>query len=146
LANQTPQVPLARDTLERLQTAIVELEAGSGDQIPQRARHKNLAWLRGRHHSVRDVNGNPADLSVGGLDLSGMQTRPDRNTQLGNCRDDRVGGAHRLSSLIKGGKKAVSGGIELSSTEPPELSSNRRVVGRHQPLPRLVTEADGQVG
>jgi hypothetical protein len=75
-----------------------------------------------------------------------MQTRPDRNIQLGDCRDDCVGGAHRLGRLIKGGKEAVSSSIELSATEPTELSANRSVVGRHKSLPRLVTESDGQIG
>jgi hypothetical protein len=51
-----------------------------------------------------------------------------------------------LGRLIKGGKEAVSSGIELSATEPPELSTNRSVVSRHQSLPRLVTESDGQIG
>jgi hypothetical protein len=92
------------------------------------------------------VHGNPADLSVGSLGLSGVQTSSDRNTKLGDCPDDRVGGAHRPSRLIKGGKEAVSGGIDLSATVPAELSANRSVVGRHQPLPRLVTESDGQIG
>jgi hypothetical protein len=92
------------------------------------------------------VHGNPADLSGGGLGLSGMQTRPDRNAELGDCCDDCVGGAHRLGRLIKGGKEAVSSGIELSAAEPAELSPNRSVVGRHQPLPRLVTESDCQIG
>lgn len=92
------------------------------------------------------MHGNPADLSVGGLGLSGVQARPDGNTELGDCRDDCVGGTHCLGGLIKGGKEAVSGGIEFSATESAELSANRGVVGRYQPLPRLVTESDGQLG
>jgi hypothetical protein len=75
-----------------------------------------------------------------------MQARPDRDAQLRDCGDDCVGGAHCLGRLIKGGKEAVSGGIELSASEPAELSANRSVMGRHQPLPRLVTESDGQIG
>jgi hypothetical protein len=92
------------------------------------------------------VHGDPADLSVGGLGFSGMQTRADPNTQLGDCRDDRVGSTYRLGRLIKGGKEAVSRSIQLSATEPAKLPANRRVVSRHQPLPGLVTEFDGQVG
>src|SRR5207248_10931433 len=68
------------------------------------------------------------------------------NTELGDCRDDCVGGAHRLGGLIEGGKEAVSSGIELSAMEPPEFAANRSVVGRHEPLPRLITESDGQIG
>jgi hypothetical protein len=92
------------------------------------------------------VYGNPADLSVGGLGLSGMQACPDRNTQLGDCRDDCIGGAHRLSRLIKGGKEAVSSGIELSTAEPAELSAHRRMVRCQQISPSLVPEARGQLG
>ena len=92
------------------------------------------------------MHGNPAELLIGGLRLSGMQARPDRNTQLGDCRDDRVGCPNRLGRLIKGGKEAVSGGIELSAMEPAELSANRSVMGRHQSLPGLVTEPDGKLG
>lgn len=92
------------------------------------------------------MHGNPADLSVGGLGLSGVQARPDGNTKLGDCRDDGIGGAHCLGRLIESGKEAVSGGIEFSATESAELSANRGVVGGYQLLPRLVTEPDGQLG
>jgi len=91
------------------------------------------------------MHSNAADLLVGGLGLSGMQARPDRDAQFGDCRDDRFGGANRLGRLVKGGEEPVSGGIDLSTTEPVELSANRSVVSRHELLPRPVPEPDGQV-
>jgi len=92
------------------------------------------------------MHSNPADLLVGSLGLSDVQARPNRDAQPGDCRDDRIGGAHRLGWLIEGGEEAVSGGIELSAAEPAELSANRSVVGRYKPLPRPVPESDGEVG
>ena len=90
--------------------------------------------------------GNSADLLVAGLGLSGVQARPDRDAQLGDRRDDRLGGANGLGRLVKGGEEPISGGVDLSTTEPVELSTNRSVVGRHKPLPRPVPQSDGQVG
>jgi len=91
------------------------------------------------------MHGNPADLLVGGLRFSGMQARPDRDTQLRDCRDYRLGGANRQGRLLKGGKEPVPGRIDLPTTEPAELTANRSVVGRHKPLPPSVPESDGQV-
>ena len=79
VANQRPQAPLHRDPLELLQASIAELETRSGDQIMERTGHKDLAWPCVGHHSVGDVHGNPAELLVGGLCLSNMRARPDRD-------------------------------------------------------------------
>jgi hypothetical protein len=51
-----------------------------------------------------------------------------------------------LGRLVKGGEEPVSGGVDLSTTEPAELAANRGVVARHEPLPRPVSEPDGQFG
>jgi hypothetical protein len=92
------------------------------------------------------MHGNPADLLIGGLDLSDVDACPDRNAQLGDCRDDRVGAANRLGRLVEGGEESVSRGIDLSTTEAVEFSANRSVVARHKPLPFPVPEPGGQVG
>ena len=92
------------------------------------------------------MHGNPADLLVGGLGLSGVQACPDRDAQLGDCRDDRVGGANRLGRLVKGREEPVSGRIDLSTAEPVELSADSSVVSRHKLLPWPVPESHGQVG
>ncbi len=89
---------------------------------------------------------NPGDLQAGRLGLSGMQAGPDRDAQPGDCRDNPISGANRLGRLTKGGEEPISGGIDLSPTEPAELSANRGVVRRHEPPPGLVPEAGGQLG
>jgi hypothetical protein len=92
------------------------------------------------------VHGNPADLLASSLGLSGMQAGPDRDAQLGDCRDNPISGANRLGRLTKRGEEPISGGIDLSTTEPAELSANRGVVRRNELPPGAVTEAGGQVG
>jgi hypothetical protein len=92
------------------------------------------------------VYGNPADFLVGGLGLSGMQARPDRDPYFGDCRDDRVGGTNRLGRLLKAGEESVAGGIDLSTTEAVQFSANRSVVGCYKLLPRPVPESGGQLG
>ena len=92
------------------------------------------------------MNGNPAELLLGGLGLSGVQACPERDAELGDCCDDRFGGANPLGRLVKSGEEPVSGGVDLVTMETVELSANRGVVGRDQPLPRPVAELDRQVG
>jgi hypothetical protein len=75
-----------------------------------------------------------------------MQAGPDRDAQLGDCRDNPISGANRLGRLTKRSEEPVSGGIDLSTTEPAELSANRSVVRRHELPPGPVPEAGGQVG
>jgi hypothetical protein len=91
------------------------------------------------------MDSNPADLLSGGFCLSDMQARSDRDAKLAHCRDDCSGGVNRLSRLIKRCEEAVSGGIDLSTTEPLELPANGSVVRRDQPLPCPVAKPDGQV-
>jgi hypothetical protein len=91
------------------------------------------------------VYGNAGDFLIGGLSLSNVQAHPDRDAQLPDCRDDRLGCTNRLGRLVEGGEEPVSSGIDLSTMEPMELSANRSVVRRHKSLPRPIPEADGQV-
>jgi hypothetical protein len=91
------------------------------------------------------MHSNPADLLAGRFCLSGMQARSDRDAKLGHCRDDCSGGVNRLGRLVKRCEEAVSGGIDLSTTEPLELPANRSVVRSDEPLPCPVAKPDGQV-
>jgi hypothetical protein len=91
------------------------------------------------------VHSNPADLLASRFCLSRMQARSDRDTKFGHCRDDCSGGVNRLGRLVKRCEEAVSCGIDLSTTEPPELSPNSSMVRRDEPLPRPVAKPDGQV-
>ena len=92
------------------------------------------------------MNSNPANLLAGGFGLSDMQARPDRDAELPNCLDDRIGGANSLGRPLKRGEEPVPGGIDLATTEPVELPANRSVVGRHKLLPGTVSESDGHLG
>jgi hypothetical protein len=75
-----------------------------------------------------------------------MQAGPDRDAQLGDCRDDPISGANRLGRLTKRSEEPISGGVDLSTTEPAELSANRSVVGRNELPPGAVPKAGGPVG
>jgi hypothetical protein len=91
------------------------------------------------------MDSNPTDLLAGRFCLSEMQARSDRDAKLGHCRDDCSGGVNRLGRLVERCEEAVSGGIDLSTAEPLELSANRSVVRCDEPLPCPVAKPDGQV-
>jgi hypothetical protein len=75
-----------------------------------------------------------------------MQAGPHRDAQLGDCRDDPISGANRLGRLTKRSEEPISGGVDLSATEPAEFSANRSVVGRNELPPGAVPKAGGPVG
>jgi hypothetical protein len=145
VAKQRPYVPFARDAFKLPHASILELESRSGNQVTESTRYEDLAWPGRGHHSVGNMHGNPGDLLVGGLGLSGMQSGSDREAQLGDRRDDGPGGANRLGRLVKRGEEPISRGVELLTTVSVQFPANRSVVSRHKPLPRPVAESDGLV-
>src|SRR5262249_15377333 len=79
---QREEVPFPRHALEGLATAVLEAKAGAGDQVLDRARHKDFTGPGGGGHPSTDVDGEPGDLVALELDLASMQTgaylEPDR--------------------------------------------------------------------
>jgi hypothetical protein len=53
---ETEQLPLAGDALQRMGAAVVELEAGSGHEVDDRAREHDLAGSRKRGDAGADVD------------------------------------------------------------------------------------------
>src|SRR5437773_1754298 len=83
--NDEGQAPLARDALQRRNSAVLERDPRSCDQVPDRPRDEDLTRARARRNARSDVYRDPCDLVVQPLDLAGVQAgahikaeRPDR--------------------------------------------------------------------
>jgi hypothetical protein len=65
--------PLAGHALEAVEPAILELQAGSGDQVLHGARDQHLTGRRLRRYPGPDVNGDASDLAVHDLALTRVE-------------------------------------------------------------------------
>src|ERR1700674_5322843 len=81
------QAPFARHALERMHSAFHEADAGTGDEVLDRAGNENLARLRVCRDACPDIDRDAADV-VAELDLSGVQAGTDLDAELAHAVAD----------------------------------------------------------
>jgi hypothetical protein len=77
------QLPSVSDALELAPAAVIEGEAGPGDQVLDRARAQDLPGPGLAHDPGRDVDRDATDVVTDQLDLPGVQPNPDLEAMLG---------------------------------------------------------------
>src|SRR5262249_27219847 len=85
------QPPLAPDALQLVATAVLEVDAGAGDELPDRARDEDLARRRVRRDARADMHGDSGHLCVDHLALPGVEARPELQSQIAHGCADRDG-------------------------------------------------------
>src|SRR5262245_42552499 len=140
------KAPGAGHAGELVLAALVEGDAGSGDDVLDRARHEHLAGLRRGGDPCGDVHGDPACAVVHLLDLARVHAcpyvEPDHPERLADCRcaPDRARGA------VEGRKDAVARHVDLASAKARELRAHEAMVLGEQVLPGAVAELRGSRG
>ncbi len=72
-------------TFQFVLAAVGEGESRPEHQRRDHTRHKHLAWSGERHDAGRDVDGDAVDITVAFLDLAGVQSDTDLQSQLLHC-------------------------------------------------------------
>src|SRR5688572_22320165 len=67
-------MPRTGDTLQGILSPVLELEARTGYEVDDRARHKDLTGRSQRAHALADVDGDTAHVLAKNLDLPGMKS------------------------------------------------------------------------
>jgi hypothetical protein len=130
----------ARHTLEFVFTAVLELDARAGHQVPDRAGHQDLGRFGERGHPLTDVHGYPTDISVADLDLAGVQADTNIQVQVRSRVADGARAANRTRRPIKRDQEAVTDHLHLAASERTELTPDRGVVGIEEVPPSTVAE------
>ena len=118
------QPPFVRNALEHCCPAFAEPKARAGYQILDRARDEHLAWLGPLRDSRSNVHGDPSDLAVDDLALTGVQTCADLEPELAHALRDRPGASDRTGRAVEPREGTIAGDVELA---PRKRTSSRRI-------------------
>src|SRR5438876_11516308 len=102
------ELPRAGYALELVCAALVEAQAGAGDESFRGAGHQDFAGTGKRRDSSADVHGDARQLGPKNLTLAGMQPGANGETQTLNGIGDRARGANATRGPIEGGEDAVA--------------------------------------
>src|SRR2546421_5060699 len=138
--------PFAGDALQCVVAALVELDAGTGNQIAHGARDEHLTRPRERRDAGADVHRDPSEIVAPHLALAGVHPRPNLDSELARAGRDRPGAVDRTPRSVEGSKKPVSGGLDLLTAEPAQLTADGRVVLIEQVVPAAIAFGRGAGG
>ncbi len=111
--------------------AILELEAGPGDEVLRCRADENVARVTERHDAGTHVHGDAARLLARtALDLARVHAGTHREPERAESVLDRLRAADRARRPVEDREDPVPGGIDLLAGEAVELASHRLVVRR----------------
>ena len=102
--------------------AVLEGEAGAGDEILDRARDEHLAGLGVGGDARAGVHRDPRHLAVQQLALAGMEARAHLEAERVTPSTIALRAADRPRRPVEAGEEAVPGGVHLVAAEPRELA------------------------
>src|SRR5207244_646096 len=132
--------PLARYPLERVETAVGELDPRAGDQILDRSGDEDLARTGECRNAGARVHRDPAHRVARELDLAGVNARAHLQPELRYPLDDTPGAADRARGAVERAEEPAPRRIDLGAPEPIELSTDERMVLVHEVAPAPVSE------
>ena len=112
------ELPLAGHALELVDAAVVEVDAGAGDEILDGARDEHLARPGLRGDARADVDGDAGDLVVAELALARVQPGADVEAELAHrVARSRARSGSRARRAVEGREEAVAGRVDLAAAD-----------------------------
>jgi len=105
--------------------SILEREARSGDQIPDRARNQHFAGVGEGRHASGDVDGDPSHVGSDELDLTRVASGPDRETEITHGAADRTSAPDSAGGSIERRQEPVTGRVDPSAPIEVDLARAR---------------------
>jgi hypothetical protein len=102
------EAPLAGNALERLDAAVVELEAGAGHKVLHSARHEHLAGPGQGRDPGGDVHGHARHVLVQDFALACVETRSHLDPQATDVVADGAGGGDGPAGSDERGQEPVT--------------------------------------
>src|SRR5829696_1600290 len=138
--------PLAGHTLQRVTTAVDEVDVGSVDEISHRARDKHLARTGEGGNPGADVHGDARQVVPAQLALTTVNAGPDLEPEVTGADRDRPGAVDRTSRSVEGGQEPVAGCVHLVTAVAAELAPDCCVVPVEEVVPAPVAFGGGAGG
>src|ERR1043166_9790176 len=87
------EAPFTGDALERMDPGLGKGEAGTCNEILDRARHQDLAWFGLRHHARASMDGDAGDLVADTFALSRVEANAGLDAEASHRVADALGTA-----------------------------------------------------
>src|SRR5207253_6803113 len=139
-ADDRVEMPLVRDSLERVHAPVFEGQAGPSHEVLHGARDQNLTWPREGGHPSADVYSDATDVVAGELDLARMHPRPDLQAERQHGLGDGLRAPDGPSRPVEGGEEPIAGGVDLPPSEPFDQGTNSLVMGIEQFSPAAIPQ------
>src|ERR671915_2352675 len=109
------QLPGVAEALQCVGPAVLQVDAGAGDQVPDGSRDQHLAGPGGGHDPGAEVDGDPADVVVAQLELPGVDPGPDLDAGLAQLPAQPEGAADAPAGPVEDGQDPVAGPLDQPS-------------------------------
>ena len=109
-------------------------------------RDEHLAWSGERHDAGRDVDGDAVDITVAFLDLAGVQSDTDLQSQLLHCHAERTGTFDRPRRTVERRERTVAGELHDLATPARHMLLDQVIVGGKGFRPRFVAQRSRTFG
>ena len=124
------ELPLVGDAFARVGAAISERDARAASKVGDSARDKDFVRPRERLDSLRDVDGDAANVVTAQLDFASVEAATHTDADGVERVANGAGAAHRSPRPIEGRQDAIAGGSDLSAAEAFEFAAGEAVVGQ----------------
>lgn len=139
MADERRQPPLARDTPERVRSALDEAESRFRG-VTHRLRDEYLPGLRKPDDPSADVDREARALTVDDVAIAGVQANTERDLQRPSRLPNRAGGRERVSDSGEHSEEPVTCRVHLAAAERRQFRSDDLVVPLEQLRPFTVAK------
>src|SRR5262249_2486496 len=106
-----------------------EMKSPNRDQVLHCGRCEEVAHLGVRRDALGDVYGDPSNIVAADLDLAGVQSNPDVDSEPPGRVDDVLAASDGARRPVERRQEAVARRLYFAAPEGGELLSHRLVVG-----------------
>src|SRR3984893_6218050 len=119
--------PALPHAFERLKAAVLELDPGASDEVPDGRGDEHLPRSGERRDPRAGVHRDPRDLLTEQLAFAGVQARAELQAEVARRLANSHGAADRTGRAVKGGEEAVAGSIDIVAPEADALVARHGV-------------------
>jgi hypothetical protein len=121
-------VPGVRDSLQVVDTAILEREGRADDEVFYRGGDEDLAGSRQSRDASADRHGDSRESPTVRLNLAGVKPCPKLKPLPAHRLADRPSAAHGAGGAVEDSKEPVAQALDLTPAKPGELSARHMCV------------------
>src|SRR5829696_1971399 len=140
------QPPRARNTLELVLAAVLELDPRTCDEVLHGRRDENFAGSGERSYACADRDGDAGDLVVVQLALARVQAGTKLDAEGAHLLGHGLRAADRPRRAVERGEEAVARSVLFLAAKARELAPHERVMTSQQLTPALVAELTDPLG